>query len=233
MEKTLKYYNNRPVLVIEKDEKTDFYKVLVKVEIEGKNLDQIAEQFRGCDACMVGAKTTCYCDDKVSTAYDLLDVIFTENNIDEENIFFVRGKELKDKPFEWAENESLKNKILGNKNILNGLIDIVAENKSLIKQQEKQLSDNNSEILKSDRIVENRKSLSESSIKEYDKLIKDIKELESKKNLVVVGSHVKVDYSEYERLLKRDEKLTALENGGVDNWEWYSESLKNYFENED
>lgn len=232
MEKTLKYYNNRPVFVIEKDENTDFYKVLVRIEIEGKNLDEIAEQFRGCDACMVGHKSTCYCDERVNSANELLEVIFTENNIDEENIFYVRGKELKNEPFEWKENESLKEKIKGAKNILNGLIDIVAENKSLIKQQEKTLSDNESKIRQSESVVENRNSLKVHAINEYDKLKEDIKSLESQKKLIIVGSEVKIDYSEYENLLKRNQKLTALENGGVDNWEWYSESLKNYFENE-
>ena len=29
-----------------------------------------------------------------------------------------------------------------------------------------------------------------------------------------------------EELDERDTVLTALENGGVDNWEWYGESLK-------
>jgi hypothetical protein len=35
---------------------------------------------------------------------------------------------------------------------------------------------------------------------------------------------------EYERLLKRDFKLDCLEDGGVDNWEWCSESLEPYYE---
>lgn len=227
MEKTLKYYNNRPVLVIKKDENTDFYQVLVKVEIQGHNLDDIAEQFRGCDACMVGHKSTCYCDEEVAKAYDVLDIILTENNIDEENLFYVRGKELKDKPFEWAENEQLKNKITGNKNILNGIIDIVAENKSLIKQQEKILLDNKEEIRKMGAIVENRKALTEIVITDYDKLKEDIKALESQKKLIIVDSEIKIEYSKYEELLKRDEILSGLEAGGVDNWEWYSESLKN------
>jgi hypothetical protein len=37
---------------------------------------------------------------------------------------------------------------------------------------------------------------------------------------------------EYELLLKRDFKLSCLEDGGVDNWEWYSESLEPYYEGE-
>ena len=53
--------------------------------------------------------------------------------------------------------------------------------------------------------------------------------MESQKQLIVVNSEVKITYADYEELSDRNEKLTALENGGVDNWEWYSESLKDYF----
>ena len=35
---------------------------------------------------------------------------------------------------------------------------------------------------------------------------------------------------EYESQIK---KLQALEAGGVDNWEWYSESLKDWFKEQD
>lgn len=38
---------------------------------------------------------------------------------------------------------------------------------------------------------------------------------------------------QHEYLCERDEKLSALEMGGVDNWEWYGESLANYFEKEE
>lgn len=32
----------------------------------------------------------------------------------------------------------------------------------------------------------------------------------------------------YEKLYKGSEKLAALESGGVNNWEWYGESLQQY-----
>lgn len=142
-------------------------------------------------------------------------------------MFWVKASDLKDIPFECRENEKLKTQIKGNKNVLDGLIDIVAENRSLIKQQEKTLSDNQSELHKMDAIVQNRKSLTESVVRDYEKLKEDIKQLESRKKLIVVDSEIKINYSEYENLLERNELLTALENGGVDNWEWYGESTKN------
>lgn len=41
---------------------------------------------------------------------------------------------------------------------------------------------------------------------------------------------VTITKKQYDRLLKRDFKLECLEAGGVDNWEWYSESLEDYIE---
>lgn len=35
--------------------------------------------------------------------------------------------------------------------------------------------------------------------------------------------------SQYDHLKERDFMLTCLEDGGVDNWEWYSESLEPYW----
>lgn len=232
MENTIKYYNNRAVLVLQKHEVADFYQILVDIEIQDIDLDHIAESFRGCDACMVGHKSTCYCDEEVEKAYDVVERIIEDYKIKDQQLFYVPAKDLKDVPFEWKENKGLVDKIKGNKDILNGLIDIVAENKSLIKQQEKYFSDNKEELRKMDAIVENRKALTEIVIKDYDKLKLDIKELESQKKLIVVDSEIKIEYSEYEALLQREQLLSALEAGGVDNWEWYSEATKDLFQDE-
>ena len=40
---------------------------------------------------------------------------------------------------------------------------------------------------------------------------------------------VTITVEEYTQLLDAQNKLSALENGGVDNWEWYSESLADYY----
>ncbi|QWK78602.1 hypothetical protein [Ochrobactrum sp. BTU1] len=46
---------------------------------------------------------------------------------------------------------------------------------------------------------------------------------------------VTISKKEYDSLLDSSNKLNCLENGGVDNWEWYYESLKQggYFEDEE
>jgi ABC-type antimicrobial peptide transport system permease subunit len=53
------------------------------------------------------------------------------------------------------------------------------------------------------------------------------------KNLKIKGTDNIITKEEYESLVKRDRMLSALEAGGVDNWSWYGESLREYFDDED
>ena len=39
---------------------------------------------------------------------------------------------------------------------------------------------------------------------------------------------VKIFADEYRYLLRRNKKLTLLENAGVENWDWYDEALIGY-----
>ncbi len=66
---------------------------------------------------------------------------------------------------------------------------------------------------------------------------KQVKEAVSQLCNVISGNGIKLEGTnksiskkEYEELLDRDRKLTALEHGGVDNWEWYGESLAQYYD---
>lgn len=40
---------------------------------------------------------------------------------------------------------------------------------------------------------------------------------------------VEITEERLKELEKRDEKLSALESGGVDNWEWYEDSLEEFW----
>lgn len=46
---------------------------------------------------------------------------------------------------------------------------------------------------------------------------------------------ITISIAEYKELIKDQNKLNALEIGGVDNWEWYGESLSaaGFFDDED
>jgi hypothetical protein len=39
---------------------------------------------------------------------------------------------------------------------------------------------------------------------------------------------VLIEEDELQGLLEANEKLTALEDGGVENWEWYDNAVENY-----
>lgn len=43
---------------------------------------------------------------------------------------------------------------------------------------------------------------------------------------------VTIPATRYEELLRSEKKLCALESGGVDNWEWYGESLREFYKEE-
>ncbi len=77
-----------------------------------------------------------------------------------------------------------------------------------------------------------------SSIK--GEVIGQVKETTAQLCNLIGGNGVRIkDYNktiskkEYEELLDRNRKLSALEAGGVDNWEWYSESLSQYYGDEE
>lgn len=49
--------------------------------------------------------------------------------------------------------------------------------------------------------------------------------LEFLKKLIMTTENITITKTEYDKLLNAAEKLARLERGGVDNWEWYGESL--------
>jgi hypothetical protein len=48
-----------------------------------------------------------------------------------------------------------------------------------------------------------------------------------------IDEKVLISVEEYENLKRDSAILAALEAGGVDNWEWYSESLRDFFNKEE
>lgn len=94
----------------------------------------------------------------------------------------------------------------------------------------------------------NKRIENESSEKLYDDLYNSIRgevigqvlETTTKLCNLIGGNGVVIKESgniiskeEYEELLERDRKLSALESGGVDNWEWYGECLSRYYDDEE
>lgn len=63
---------------------------------------------------------------------------------------------------------------------------------------------------------------------EHDAKMAELSAIEDVINNSVITKEIAVDAEKLQYLTKRDFKLQCLENGGVDNWEWYGESLVDY-----
>lgn len=81
--------------------------------------------------------------------------------------------------------------------------------------------------LKLDELLEKVEEAKE-SLDEYTHKISDAEDRLG--DLTATDNNVMVDREELGQLRKDSFKLTCLENGGVDNWEWYCDSLKDYYE---
>lgn len=100
-----------------------------------------------------------------------------------------------------------------------------------------------------DRLEQLKREIKEGLVEElYDDLyssikgevIGQVKETTTQLCNLISGNGIKIKDSnktiskkEYDELLHRNEILNALEAGGVDNWQWYGDSLKQYFGDED
>lgn len=65
----------------------------------------------------------------------------------------------------------------------------------------------------------------------FEKLLNGGNDIKTLSN-ISSDKYATIDKSEYAMLKSRDRRLTALENGGVDNWEWYGEALKSLDEDD-
>jgi len=73
----------------------------------------------------------------------------------------------------------------------------------------------------------------QSEINEKNKaLVSQIMNAVGGNNLKISGTDKVITEEEYKNLVHRNEVLEALEQGGVDNWEWYGESIQQYFKEE-
>ena len=64
----------------------------------------------------------------------------------------------------------------------------------------------------------------------YKAIKQKISEMEDSLTSTPAGNSTSISITELQRLNKRDFRLSCLENGGIDNWEWYDESLVEYKE---
>lgn len=188
---------------------------------------------------------------KLGVMKELTDI--TYDNIEKSVIAEVRATLIKRFDLDWSDRMKIKDEIKEEakdkifKSVKNDIAsDIKSKQKREFDEIVHQLSKDNENYIKE---MENK--IVEKAVGElYSNLVsKAQKELNQKleqftyklmnnvggNNVVVSdsGKEKVITKSEYDELIKRDEILSALENGGVDNWEWYGESIKQYFGDED
>jgi hypothetical protein len=202
------YYNNGKVTIL-KIETDDFVLVCgdkdIHTEVNGSEF---------CQMCMVGGMMRHTCSDVDEVVEDVLE------DISDSDIFWVNIKHLQDKPFEYKKWEKIKEE---NSNLSKDIavlqeekIIIVNNIKELEEQREKLLieisnkKEENEEILS---VIEENKSKAKTIIEDKEKVI------------TLDNSNITMSVGRIVRYIEDSIKLEYLERGGVDNWEWYGESL--------
>ena len=210
------FYQNNPCVIV-REVNDDFVEVQISHHFTAD-----MELTGHCQGCCVGDS-----DNKLSCTCDEFSWIIEEFQNEENKIIaMVERRLLLDNPIEQKSIEKLNKLINDKKSELENIKGIHKEwelSLKSIKENVKSLS-LNCESLKlqmsglnniNAEMIESNEKLSE----QRDSILVSITEYGVEKRKVALG--------EIERLEKTERKMQALEAGGVDNWEWYSESLKN------
>lgn len=217
------YYNNRETVPIEKQGDTEFYKCVVnfstKINFDGREF---------CTACMVGAGDGYYPSHSCEEYQDVIDLILSDLN--DKDILFVPENMLHEKPFEFAKNEYLLKEIEKNKNRLENKKNELSRKIKNVDELQVQIS---SLCYITDQCQQEINRLEEniSDLRQKELAIKE--SIENNKDAVIEGSKKTISIKRLLSLLATENRMIALENGGVDNWTWYDESIKDHdFEKE-
>lgn len=210
------FYQNNPCTIV-----NEINEDFVEISINHK---YGAEMELMCMGCAVGDS-----DNKLSCTCSEHEWI-VEQVQDEDHLCLVIARRiyLRENPVEHHDIEKLQKQIQEEK-------DRLEKTKVIHEEWRKSLSAKQSII---ECLKQEEKYLSlqiESFEKERDRCeegIRSMKDIYDEIEVYISDYHInkytrKISTKEYDELLKRDELLRALEAGGVDNWEWYDESIKN------
>ncbi len=142
------------------------------------------------------------------------------------------------KVFEQAPTEKLEKRyaeILKNIEAMNLALGFAKKEHDNFVNQTNKLSTTQNQLELNIKSLNQTKDNLHESINKYvenrNNLIKVVEELKLTANsLKSDETTITIKKEDYASLQKRDFKLQCLENGGVDNWEWYGESLNAYNE---
>lgn len=213
MTEQVKFYQNNPCVII-RDINEDFAEVSISHHYAGD-----MELTGQCEGCCVGDsdnKLSCSCDDHSW----IIEAVQEEEN---KLIVVVEKRLLTDNPVEHLALLALNKLTLEARKKLEKTKELHEEWRLSLNSQKA--------AAKALQVEVDALKLSRSA---YDNLRNQSEQglcnLTDRHNkmLVEISCGIKpISMMEYRALLESQKKLRALEKGGVDNWEWYSESLKN------
>lgn len=215
-QKKIMFYQNNPCTIIRSvnDQFVEIYlsqRFAADMKVTGQ-----------CEGCCIGDsdnKISCTCDDH---SWIIEQVQEEENAI----ICMVETRLLLDKPIEGKAIKKLQEQIVTQKSELETTKELHAEWVASIKSMKQQKAALKSELDALELSVEAARNIRNTS----ELGIKKLQEQHGKMVVEIQTYSIhneKITKREHDRLTKRDAELAALEKGGVDNWEWYGDSLKN------
>jgi len=217
----IKYYMNAPCRVV-RTISDKFSEIIVSPKFRD---DLHGREW--CTECIVGnngTPTSHTCD----TYQEIIEAL---EDVDNTMLVIVESRLLTNEPIEFKEIKTLKQKIKQEyEKFLNAKKVAVKEEVRIFKNK-RILQDINKEIDGLYTIISRKKD----EIKLLHAEILD----KQNKTTTIIPKDIHITEEEIKELQRRDFILTSLENGGLDNWEWYEESYptneefkKNGFETE-
>lgn len=211
----IKYYQNNPCLIV-RDVNKDFCEIQLNVHFAAN----IESEYYCTPSELISPMGG---GDRAREEYEQAEAIISDIQDEEHSIVcMVEKRLLHEEPIEVLTIKSLSNHIEKQKMDFEETKVLHEEWRSSIKSLEKRKLALDSEI--------NALKLStEAAMNIFEISSKGVERLQEKHNKLIVEigyGTKKICMQEYQNLVDRDKKLTALEAGGVDNWEWYEESLK-------
>lgn len=204
------YFNNRQVKALRmEDENFIFVAAIFNInhEVTGSNF---------CEPCNIDSKSSHTCSEYNEA------IEYIMEDISDEDVFWVHKKYLRSEPFEFKENITLKseNKVL---------FDSIKEKKENIKiyiNEEQKLLSSLSGLTNAFKKRIDEKIVIEHEIEKLkEDKIKVNNKIKENKDTLIKGTNIKISADRMLLLLKSEIILNKLEAGGVDNWEWYAESI--------
>jgi hypothetical protein len=213
MSKQIYFYQNNPCVIVRTvtDE-------IVEIQINHKFAENM--QLTGqCQGCCIGDS-----DNKISCTCDEHSWIIEEIQEEDHKLcVMVEVRLLSKTPVEEIKIDSLQLQIDKlNKSFLN--------TKDLHQEWHESLTAKKSMFnLVSDeiKVLEQRKESLMLLIDGYDSKSEGLQKTLDAMLVNISGGSDSISRYELQKLRSRDDTLSALEAGGVDNWEWYSESIEN------